>query len=603
MIDSYKKIELLAPAKNKECAIAAIDAGADAVYIGADSFGARKKAGNSISDIEEIVRYAHKFLVKIYVTVNTIIFDDELTNVEKLIWQLYKIGVDAVIFQDFSLFEMNLPPIALHASTQCNNDSLEKIKFLKDMNVQRVVLPREFSIDEIKNVTKNVDIETEVFVHGALCVCYSGQCYFSNYIGGRSANRGECAQPCRKKYSLIDENGNVILKQQYLLSMKDNNLSFHLRDLIEAGVTSLKIEGRLKDKDYVTNIVSFYRKEIDKISKDLSPSVGFVETDFLPNPEKTFNRGYTNFYFDGKRKIFINPQTPKFLGEKIGRVTAVNNRKFKLDSNIKLNPSDKITYFDNNMELTGTTVINADKTWTEVLNIGAIKKGTVLYRNFDSVFDKTLKNAIFKRKIPLSINIDNSKIILKSFGKNEIMYSFNDNFETAKNVEKAKENIVKQLSKLGDTEFFASSVTVSDDFKLFIPVSKLNEIRRNAVLLLQNKSAENYEFQRREVNETYPVYPVKELDYSFNISNKMSKTFYEKCGCSVNEWAPEYTGKQNITLMKTKHCLRYYCNRCLRNNTDTNRLYLVDEYNSKYLLFFDCTKCLMYIIPELNSEL
>ena len=585
MIDSYKKIELLAPAKNKECAIAAIDAGADAVYIGADSFGARKKAGNSISDIEEIVRYAHKFLVKIYVTVNTIIFDDELKNVEKLIWQLYKIGVDALIFQDFSLFEMNLPPIALHASTQCNNDSLEKIKFLKDMNVQRVVLPREFSLDEIKNVTKNVDIETEVFVHGALCVCYSGQCYFSSYIGGRSANRGECAQPCRKKYSLIDENGNVILKQQYLLSMKDNNLSSHLSDLIDAGVTSLKIEGRLKDKDYVTNIVSFYRKELDKISKDLSPSMRFVETDFLPNPDKTFNRGYTNFYFDGKRKTFINPQTPKFLGEKIGRVTAVNNRKFKLDSNIKLNPSDKITYFDNNMELTGTTVINADKNWVDVLNIGFIRKGTVLYRNFDSVFDKTLKNAQFKRKIPLSINIDNSKIILKSFGKNEIMYSFNDNFEIAKNVEKAKENIAKQLSKLGDTEFFASSVTVSDDFNLFIPVSKLNEIRRNAVLLLQNESAENYEFQRREANKTYPVYPVKELDYSFNISNKRAKTFYEKCGCSVNEWAPERDEKQNITLMKTKHCLRYYCNRCLRNNTDTNRLYLVDEYNSKYLLF------------------
>ena len=595
MIDGYKKIELLAPAKNKECAIAAIDAGADAVYIGADSFGARKKAGNSISDIEEIVRYAHKFLVKIYVTVNTIIFDDELTNVEKLIWQLYKIGVDAVIFQDFALFEMNLPPIALHASTQCNNDSLEKIKFLKDMNVQRVVLPREFSLDEIKNVTKNVDIETEVFVHGALCVCYSGQCYFSSYIGGRSANRGECAQPCRKKYSLIDENGNVILKQQYLLSMKDNNLSSHLRDLIEAGVTSLKIEGRLKDKDYVTNIVSFYRKELDKISKNLSPSIGFVETDFLPNPDKTFNRGYTNFYFDGKRKTFINPQTPKFLGEKIGRVTAVNNRKFKLDSNIKLNPSDKITYFDNNMELTGTTVINADKNWVDVLNIGFIRKGTVLYRNFDSVFDKTLKNAQFKRKIPLSINIDNSKIILKSFGKNEIMYSFNDNFEIAKNLEKAKENILKQLSKLGDTEFFASSVTVSEDFNLFIPVSKLNEIRRNAVLLLQNKSTENYEFQRREVSKTYPVYPVKELDYSFNISNKMAKTFYEKCGCSANEWAPEREEKQNITLMKTKHCLRDFAGMCLKKTNNKIGLYLADEYNNRFPLKFDCSKCIMKI--------
>ena len=267
MIGNDLKIELLAPAKNKECAIAAINAGADAVYIGAGSFGARKKAGNSLADIEEIVRYAHKFLVKIYVTVNTIIFEDELPRVEKLIWQLYDAGVDAIIFQDYSIFEMNLPPIALHASTQCNNDSLEKIKFLKDMNVQRVVLPREFSLEEIRNVAENVGIETEVFVHGALCVCYSGQCYLSHYIGGRSANRGECAQPCRKKYSLVDEKGNVLIDNQYLLSMKDNNLSLHLKELIIAGVTSLKIEGRLKDKDYVTNIVSFYRKEIDKISE------------------------------------------------------------------------------------------------------------------------------------------------------------------------------------------------------------------------------------------------------------------------------------------------------------------------------------------------
>ena len=255
MISKKYTIELLAPAKNKECAIAAINAGADAVYIGADSFGARKKAANSLSDIAEIVEYAHKFLVKIYVTVNTLLFDNELKNAEKLIWKLYETGVDAIIFQDFSLFEMDLPPLALHASTQCNNDTVEKIEFLKSMNVERVVLPREFSISEIKNVTKNIDIETEVFIHGALCVSYSGQCYFSNYIGERSANRGDCAQPCRKKYTVVDECNNIVIPRGYLLSMKDNNLSDHIKELIEAKVTSLKIEGRLKDKEYVTNVV------------------------------------------------------------------------------------------------------------------------------------------------------------------------------------------------------------------------------------------------------------------------------------------------------------------------------------------------------------
>ena len=440
---NFKTIELLAPAKNKECAIAAINAGADAIYIGPDSFGARKKAGNSIEDLKDIVNYAHKFLVKIYVTVNTILYDIELKNVEKLVWDLYKIGVDAVIFQDFSFFKMNLPPIALHASTQCNNDTLEKIKFLKNMNVQRVVLPREFSIDEINQVTQNIDIETEVFVHGALCVCYSGQCYFSNYIGGRSANRGECAQPCRKKYSLIDEKGNVLLKDKYLLSMKDNNLSKHLEQLVDANVTSLKIEGRLKDKEYVTNVVSFYRKELDKII-DVKSSKGLEFFEFDPNLKKTFNREYTNFYFDGKRKHFINPDTPKFRGEKVAKVASVKGNRVYLDKKSDLNISDKLSYFFGD-ELTGTTVTKIFNDSIEVLEAKKIKKGTILYRNYDSTFFDSLYKAAFVRKIPLFIEADNNKITLKSFNENEVQFTFDKNFEIAKDINKAKENFVKQF--------------------------------------------------------------------------------------------------------------------------------------------------------------
>lgn len=597
MIMNEKKIELLAPAKNKECAFAAINAGADAVYIGPEAFGARKKAGNSIEDLKEIVDYAHKFLVKIYATVNTIMFDNELEEAEKLIWKLYDIGVDAIIFQDFSFFEMKLPPIALHASTQCNNDELNKIKFLKSLNIERVVLPREFSLEEINAVTKNIDIETEVFVHGALCVSYSGQCYFSNHIGGRSANRGECAQPCRKKYSLLDDKGNVILKPQYLLSMKDNNLSQHLKDLVEAGVTSLKIEGRLKDKDYVTNIVSYYRNELDKISKDSKPSKGGIFSDFSPNPDKTFNRGYTNFYFDSKRKKYINPLTPKFCGEKIGKVVSVNGKRLRIDTNIKLNVSDKLTYFDNTNELTGTTItlINGGKE-IEVLNAGSIKTGTVLYRNFDAEFDKSLKNSEFVRKIPLKIKVNNERIVLSSFDENEITFDLNESFETANNTEKAKENIKKQLSKLGDTEFFVSEISVSNDFNLFIPVSKINEIRREAVQKLREKSKENYKFQRRDTTIDYPDYPYKELDYSFNVSNKKAKDFYEKCGCNVNEMAPECTkSKNSLTLMKTKHCLRDYAGLCLKKVKDSKKLYLLDEYDNKFPLEFDCKKCIMKI--------
>ena len=593
---NFKTIELLAPAKNKECAIAAINTGADAIYIGPDSFGARKKAGNSIEDLKDIVNYAHKFLVKIYVTVNTILYDNELKNVEKLVWDLYKIGVDAVIFQDFSFFKMNLPPIALHASTQCNNDTLEKIKFLKNMNVQRVVLPREFSIDEINQVTQNIDIETEVFVHGALCVCYSGQCYFSNYIGGRSANRGECAQPCRKKYSLIDEKGNVLLKDKYLLSMKDNNLSKHLEQLVDANVTSLKIEGRLKDKEYVTNVVSFYRKELDKII-DVKSSKGLEFFEFEPNLKKTFNREYTNFYFDGKRKHFINPDTPKFRGEKVAKVASVKGNRVYLDKKSDLNISDKLSYFFGD-ELTGTTVTKIFNDSIEVLEAKKIKKGTILYRNYDSTFFDSLNKAAFVRKIPLFIEADNNKITLKSFNENEVQFTFDKNFEIAKDINKAKENFVKQFSKLGDTEFFVEDINISDDFNLFIPVSKLNDIRRNMISMLQELSLSNYEFQKRNPNDIKLLeYPIKTLDYSFNISNRLSKEFYEGCGCRVEDFAPEvnHPTKKTLTLMKTKHCLRDYLGICLKSAKDKKQLYLLDEFGKKYPLVFDCKNCIMKI--------
>ena len=596
MINENSKIELLAPAKNKECAFAAINAGADAVYIGAQAFGARKKAGNSLEDLAQIVDYAHKFLVKVYVTVNTILYDSELKDAEKLIWDLYDIGVDAIIFQDFSFFEMNLPPIALHASTQCNNDSLEKIKFLKQMNVERAVLPREFSLDEIRQVTQNVDIETEVFVHGALCVCYSGQCYFSSYIGGRSANRGECAQPCRKKYSLEDENGKVILKPQYLLSMKDNNLSSHLKDLVDAGVTSLKIEGRLKDAQYVTNVVSYYRKEIDKISANLMPSLGEVMTDFVPDVNKTFNRGYTDFFIDGKRKQYINPASPKFIGEKAGRVVRVYDNAVQLDSKLKLNVSDKITYFDSGGNLSGTTVTKLSQNKVFLLNTGTLKSGTVVYRNVDSEFYKKLNTSYFKRKIPVAISVSNTEIVMKSFGNNIVFYKLEENFEKANNPVMARENVIKQLSKLGDSEFFAQNVSVASDFSLFIPVAKLNEIRRKMVFDLQTLSKKNYVFQRRDTNIQFIDYPENALDYSYNVSNSKAKSFYEKCGARVLEPAFECAKPESkITLMKTKHCLRDFAGMCLKKGGKANQLYLVDEYGSKFPLKFDCKKCIMKI--------
>lgn len=591
-----KKIELLAPAKDKECAIAAINAGADAVYIGAKSFGARKKAGNSLEDIKEIVDYAHKFLVKVYVTVNTILYDDELPEVERLVWQLYEIGVDAIIFQDFAFFEMALPPIPLHASTQCNNDELDKIKFLHKCNVERIVLPREFSLEQIKEVTKNIDVETEVFVHGALCVSYSGQCYLSQHIGGRSANRGECAQPCRKKYSMVDEFDNVILDSQYLFSMKDNNLINHLKELIDAGVDSLKIEGRLKDKDYVTNVVSAYRQAIDAISPRLRPSVGKIKTDFVPNLDKTFNRNYTNFYFDSKRKDFINPLSPKHVGEYIGEVVSVKGNSLLINTKVKLNENDKITYFEDRGDVSGTTITKINEKFIYVLSSGSIKKGTKLYRNYDFEFNKTLSQALFSRKIPADIRVNNKGVTIRSIKEIEIFYPFNEKFETANNVEKSRETIEKQFLKLGDTEFYASQIKVSQDFNLFIPISKLNEIRRAAILQLQVILKEHYPKNIRELSFDIIEYPHKSLDYTFNVSNKLAKSFYEKCGCKINEMAFEVNEpKRSLVLMKTKHCLRHFAGICNKQKSDNKKLFLKDEFGNKYPLEFDCKNCLMKI--------
>ncbi len=298
-------IELLAPAKDKETAIIAIESGADAVYIGSPKFGARQAVGNSLEDIKEVVDYAHKFYVKVHVTINTILTDDELEQAQKLIYKLYEIGVDAIIVQDMGIFKLaidgKLPPIPIHASTQCDNRTLEKAKFFDNMGISRVILARELSIEQIKEICKNCNAEIETFIHGALCVSYSGQCYLSHYIGGRSANRGECAQACRKKYTLVDEDGKVIAKDKYLLSLRDFNASKHIKKLIDAGVKSFKIEGRLKDKNYVKNVVAFYRQEIDKFAE--KDSSGKIFSDFVPDVNKSFNRGFTDYFLDGRKNV------------------------------------------------------------------------------------------------------------------------------------------------------------------------------------------------------------------------------------------------------------------------------------------------------------
>ena len=594
MKEKQRKVELLAPAKDKTCAIAAINAGADAVYIGAEGFGARKKAGNSIEDLSEIIRYAHKFNVKIYITVNTILYDSELQNVEKLIHNLYRIGADAIIIQDMGILKMDLPPIPIHASTQCHNNTIEKIKFLESCNIERIVLPREFSLNEIEQVRKAIKAELEVFIHGALCVCYSGQCYLSASIGNRSANRGECAQPCRKKYSLINENGEKIANSGYLLSMKDFSLANKLKELIEAGVDSLKIEGRLKDEDYVKNVVSFYRKLLDSIDINLRSSDGILINNFEPDVNKTFNRGYTEFNIDGKCSSLTEMKTPKFLGEKIGKVLKIKGNKFVISKGENLAVSDGIVFFDKNKELRGTTVTQVNNNEISALNTSGLITGTIIYRNRDSEFIKRLNQTKFERKIPLEIKVSNNNDSLNILLNNEFLKSFPNEFEQAKNKEKARENLISQFSK--SAEFLIRKIDLSEDFGLFIPISKLNEIRRNFLEEYREFLQKNYHRKTRNTEYSPNEYPIKELDYTQNISNKMAKEFYESCGAKVIQQAFEKGGAGKC-LMQSKHCIRRELGICLKN-TKPEKLFLVDEQNKKYPLEFDCKNCIMKINRE-----
>lgn len=448
-----KKVELLAPAKDKKTAIAAINSGCDAIYIGASNFGARKKVPNSLEDIKEIVDYAHKFYVKVHVTVNTVLTDDELFQAKELIQKLYDIGVDAVIVQDMGIFKLaldgELPPIVLHASTQCDNRTLEKVKFFDNMGISRVILARELSLEQIKEICQNSNTEIETFIHGALCVSYSGQCYFSHYIGGRSANRGECAQACRKKYTLVDENGKIIAKDKYLLSMKDFNASRHLKDLIDAGVKSFKIEGRLKDENYVKNVVAYYRQEIDKFARKTSS--GKVFSDFEPDVRKSFNRGFTDYFLDGRKKCF-NFESPKSLGEKLGKITKVGKDCFEL--NAEVSKQDGL-YFNGQ----GCLVNKVEGRKIYPNKMDGIAVGIDVYRNFDSRFEKQLENSKIKRRIGVKFVCKNGVLNAQDEDGNFVVFVLPQG-EMPKNSEKMRENFINQLKKTGESDFYTENTEI-----------------------------------------------------------------------------------------------------------------------------------------------
>jgi 23S rRNA 5-hydroxycytidine C2501 synthase len=605
-----RELELLAPAKDYECGEAAINAGADAIYIGASKFSARVNAGNNIEEIRKLIDYGHKFRVKIYITINTILYDNELDEVKKLIYDLYEMGADAIIIQDYAMFEMDLPPIPLIASTQMHNDSIDKIKFLEQIGIQRAILARELSLKQIREIKSNTNIELEYFIHGSLCVSYSGQCYFSQSINKRSANRGSCSQPCRMKYDLIDKHGNTLAKDKHLLSLKDLNLSKHLSGLISAGITSFKIEGRLKDKGYVKNITAFYRQKIDEIilkNNNLKrSSLGKSDIPFSPNPYKSFNRGFTSYFIDNRNPEMVSFETEKSMGERIGTVKSVSQKYFTLKEKHDLHNGDGICYFDNGI-LNGTNINKVEDEKIYPPKITGLKTGTMIYRNFDARFEKILENQKSTRKIFIDIEFGETPggfyVKCSDEEKIEAAYSLEYEKEIADNEPKSYETIKKQISSLGNTIYEVSTFHIKIARGYFISVKDLNEMRRELIKILDEERIKHYSRKTVVIEQNDYPFPEKVLDYKANIANEKALMFVQRHGAVVKEKAFELLeNNKGKELMVTKYCIRYQLGECPKENkkgkTSLSFPWRLKNNQNNFRLEFDCKKCEMSIVLE-----
>ena len=601
-----EQIELLAPARDLECGIAAIDCGADAVYVGAARFGARARAGNSLDDIASLASYAHRYWAKVFVTLNTLLYDHELPEAVQLIHRLHQVGVDALIVQDLGLLECDLPPIPLIASTQMHNDTPAKVAFLEQVGFQRVILARELSLAQITAVRRQTTIELEAFVHGALCVSYSGQCYMSYAIGGRSGNRGECAQPCRRRYDLIDNDGKVLASKRHLLSLKDLNLSEHLADLIRAGVCSFKIEGRLKDRAYVTNVVSAYRRQLDGVLQSLhlsKRSSGQSQVDLTPDLAKTFNRGYTTYYIRGRDAPPGAIDSPKMMGEFIGQVVALSGRSITLDGTMPLHNGDGLCFFDVSGSLQGTVVTSVRGQAITAESPAGIQKGTRIYRNHDHAFLSQLSKARPRRKIAVRLRLSEtpSGFALRATDEDGMAATGTVDHEQvrAEKPQRALDSVHRQLFKMGGTEFTCAGLEIDWQKPYFVPLSVLNALRRDTLARLALTRKENRPVFDRTVIKNDAPYPQPELSYAGNVLNRRAEAFYRRHGVTQIEPAAE-SGRdmQGRQVMRTRYCIRDQLGLCRRDTAGAvlrEPLYLVDEDGHRYPLRFDCDSCEMRI--------
>ena len=602
-----RPIELLAPAKDLNCGMEAVIHGADAVYIGAPKFSARAAAGNSIDDIRTLCDFAHLYNVRIYVALNTILKDEELKEAEILIRQLYDAGADALIVQDMAVTQLDIPPIPLHASTQTDNYTPEKVDFLYKTGFAQIVLARELTLEEIRKISEYVPGATlEAFIHGALCVSYSGRCYMSFAHNGRSANRGECAQCCRLPYSLVDTDGSIISDKKHFLSLKDMNRSDDLEALIRAGVSSLKIEGRLKDESYVKNIVAYYRKKLDHIFNKnpefYRSSVGHTSLTFEPRPEKSFNRGFTTYFLHGRDADITSFDTPKSIGEHVGVVKEIKGNSFTVAGLKPIHNGDGLVFFNSHGELDGFRVNRADENRIYPQNMPPIRPKTPLYRNFDKEFESMLAKPSAERKINISMEWGDCQegFTLSVTDETDARVIITRSFEKEVARKPQDENIKTQLGKLGNTPFDATDITIFMTKNYFVPSSLLNEMRRDAVekLIINRRIRYRRCYVKSSVYDNNTSFPVQKLDYTANISNIKAEEFYKKHRVEEVEQAFENKMPADVPLMYTKHCLRYSMGWCpvhhKKESPFKEPYYLV--YKEMFLrLSFDCKKCMMLV--------
>ena len=622
MKTSRRHLELLAPAKNADFGIEAINHGADAVYIGGPAYGARAKAPNTVEDIARLVTHAHRFNAEVFVALNTIFHDNELEGAREIVYQLYDAGVDALIVQDMGLLEMDLPPIQLHASTQTDIRTVEKAKFLDQVGFSQIVLARELDLKTIQQIAGATTCNLEFFVHGALCVAFSGQCFISHAHTGRSANRGECSQECRLPYRLEDSQGRVIGNDKHYLSMKDNDQSANLRALIGAGISSFKIEGRYKDLPYVKNATAHYRQLLDEILLDMpeyaKTSSGITTFSFTPQPEKTFNRSATDYFVNGRQDDIGAFDTPKFSGEEVGKVTKVAKDSFEVDSQIALHNGDGLCFFDVHKELVGMRINTVEgKRLTPNEMPEDMRRGMTLYRNRDHAFMRLLEKDSATRKIPVEMHFyetpDGFALTVTDSDGLSATALCQVEKQSAQQAEKAEASLRENLAKLGSTDFVVNAISFELSKAWFVPASSINTLRRDAIEQLTAVRIASYQRPEKRLPANPPaIYPEDTLSYLANVYNKKARAFYEKHG--VKMIAAAYEANQEldeVPLMITKHCLRFSHGMCPKEakgvigvqGTVTAEPMTLINGNDRFTLKFDCKPCEMHVMGKIRKPI